>query len=259
MSTAPPSPSDSPTPPPAQPPHPQALRPPVWRRVQTLFQGTSQTVKVAIVGGFFTLASAVVAGVCAIVVALIPAIWNENKDDGHSGSSASTPPAVSTTHPEQSSAASSASQSSQEPKVSITSWTETSSTSSTKTYVFSGSVTALTTLAEIHIIVQPSKASSSASTSTEPGAKWLVSPEAKILKGNRWRVTWTLNQPPTSGRWVAVIIEVPQTAPSGVPTCSPGPPGCTLTQHLEWEGPDAQGVLATVTAARGINRTRPSR
>jgi hypothetical protein len=56
-----------------------------------------------------------------------------------------------------------------------------------------------------------------------------------------------------------VIIEVPETAPSGVPTCSPGPPGCTLTQHLEWEGPDARGVLATATAAPGTNRPRPSR
>ncbi|MDI1453631.1 hypothetical protein NHG22_07350 [Streptomyces sp. ATE26] len=67
-------------------------------------------------GGVFTIASAVVAGVFAIVAAFIPVIWNDGKDDGQSSSSVSTPPVASTLAPEQSSAAPSASQPSQAPE-----------------------------------------------------------------------------------------------------------------------------------------------
>lgn len=240
----------------------------MWRRAHNVFRGRSQAAKVAIAGGFFTLVSTVLAGVFAVIAAFVPVVWSDDRDDGHPGSSAAAPPAVSTAHPEQSSHVPSASTSSRAPRVSITSWTESPATSSAKTYVFSGTVTDLPDLAEIHVVVQLPGTPSAARTRQAKGAKWLVSPQAEIVTDREWQVTWTVAQPPPSGRWVAVIIGWPggdQGLPTdgnprgGEPSCPPGPPGCTPAQHLAWDGPDAEGVYATATAAPAANRRRPVR
>ncbi|MDN3028255.1 hypothetical protein [Streptomyces sp. S.PB5] len=126
-----------------------------------------------------------------------------------------------------------------DPKISIASWTETSSARSATTYVFTGTVTNLPDIAEIHVVIK----SPTSATSTSAGAageQWLVSPPAEVLQDNRWKVTWTVHQRPLSGQWVAVVT-------GGNPAAMCEPLNECIRAMLQEDGPNAKGVYSTAT------------
>jgi hypothetical protein len=86
-----------------------------------------------------------------------------------------------------------------EPKISIDSWTENpGAASSSETYEFSGTVTNAPRGTVIVIVAQTGR--------PDPpyGSKWLVSPRADVLRSGRWKVSWTIKNPPA--KWSAPVV-----------------------------------------------------
>lgn len=145
---------------------------------------------------------ALIAGVATVVAAVIATSGNSgNGETGVATNRRSTKP----------------------PEVTISSWTEGFIKPPAKRYVFSGNVNNLPPAAGVFVVVQAPREGYDPVEADVAGAEWLVSPEADVLKGNHWKIEWTLDHPPTSGQWVAVVVNkaaadcTPPLCPLGVP------------------------------------------
>lgn len=90
----------------------------------------------------------------------------------------------------------------------MTAWTQQPAVQKNAiTYVFEGTVTDAPTNVSVHVIVRNPAGPGQPTPQGGGTDAWLVSPDADLLEGGRWKVTWTLSQPPQQARWTAVLVD----------------------------------------------------
>ncbi|MBT2418511.1 hypothetical protein J7F01_19845 [Streptomyces sp. ISL-22] len=133
------------------------------------------------------------------------------------------------------------------PKISLDSWTEQpGSTPSSKTYEFSGTVTRAPEGMVIHVIAEEPQSVAEAVPPAGRSHKWRVSPRADILQDGRWKVTWTVENPPSRARWRAVLVNPETQLPTSCGECSINVP--SYLDDLRSEGVHSERVLTAGTA-----------
>lgn len=124
-------------------------------------------------------------------------------------------------------------------------------TPAVKTYEFSGTVSSpVASGAVVHVIVQDP--SPHASVKLRSGKlypeKWLVSPVGSLASDGRWKVTWTLKDPPRNGRWVPVLVRTGE--PLG--NCPKPCPPYRYTNALRVDGVEAKNIVGSSFVPDGI-------
>ncbi|WLW57677.1 hypothetical protein [Streptomyces sp. YU58] len=137
--------------------------------------------------------------------------------------------------------------------VSVTSWSEASAAPppTKKRYRFYGRAVNLPADAEIHVIVE--------SRPGARGAAWLISPTADVLRDGTWKVAWTLTEPPSEGRWIAIVVHVPSAPSEETLPVTPRPPPTAsgdLPPPPFTSGPPVSTLSPRETPTEGSEPTR---
>ncbi|GAA1366675.1 hypothetical protein GCM10009612_50680 [Streptomyces beijiangensis] len=88
-----------------------------------------------------------------------------------------------------------------------------------------------------------------------PDNAWLVSPAADLLKDGRWKVRWTVLDPPKNARWAAVLVDYSDPGPA--PSCPADPCGTPSPAwgSLNEYGIDYARVIDATVASNSHKRT----
>lgn len=167
--------------PPTPDPSAPALRQSRWQRWR------EPTIKAALIGAAGTILGAGVTGVFVLV--------GESANPGEAASKTLIPtsPIPKDAWPR--------------PMISLASWSiSPGPTPSSKTYTFTGTAADTPDAWVIHVIIEKPTTNAFAPSGDDADAQWLVSPKADRLRNGRWKVSWTIDNPPGSGNWRAVIV-----------------------------------------------------